>query len=126
MIYEILLEGAENAISARDIADMLGCKPRDVSEQVEAERRDGKPIVASTNNKKPGYYLAGDKETMQDYCGRLLHRMGPDGAGDGGVAVGPFHDRRSYFSAESGLTSRPARAIVAFKSSFFNPRRNRL
>lgn len=76
MIYEMLLEGAENAISAKDLADMLGCRPRDISEQVEAERRDGKPIVASTNNRKPGYYLAGDKETMQDYCGRLLHRMG--------------------------------------------------
>lgn len=76
MIYEMLLEGAENAISAKDLADMLGCKPRDISEQVEAERRDGKPIVASCSRTKPGYYLAGDKETMQDYCGRLLHRMG--------------------------------------------------
>ncbi len=76
MIYEILLEGKENAITAKDIAKLFGWKDtRDVSEQIERERREGKPIAASCG-KNPGYYIATDRETMQRYCNSLLHRMG--------------------------------------------------
>lgn len=73
MIYELLSEGAENAITAKDLCRLLNCHPRDISLLVERERREGHPICASCGEVS-GYYLAGDRETMQEYCDRLHHR----------------------------------------------------
>lgn len=75
MINEILLEGESNATTAKDLCAILGMKHRELTQQIERERREGQPICASCNSNRPGYYLAQDKEQMQEYCGRLLHRM---------------------------------------------------
>ena len=75
MINGILLEGEENATTAKELCKLLGMKHRELTQQIERERREGQPICASCNSTRPGYYLAQDKEQMQDYCGRLLHRM---------------------------------------------------
>ena len=75
MIYEYLLEGESNATPAKELCRVLGLKHRELTQIIESERRQGKPICASCNRYSPGYYLAADKEQMQDYCGRLLHRI---------------------------------------------------
>ncbi len=73
MIYEYLHEGKENAITSRELCALLNITGRDVTAAVERERREGKPICASTGT-NPGYYLAADRETMESYCKSLHHR----------------------------------------------------
>ncbi len=73
MIYELLGQGRENARTGRELAQALGCTLRDISAQVERERRDGFPICAATGD-VPGYYLAADVEELETYCDRLKGR----------------------------------------------------
>ncbi len=75
MIHEILLEGAENAISGKQICQMLDINARDLTQAIERERRAGVPICASTSAPH-GYYLAANQEEMQRYCNSLFHRAG--------------------------------------------------
>lgn len=75
MIHEILLQGAENAQTGKEICALLHISARDLSAAVEQERRDGKPICASTGQ-NPGYFLAADREEMERYCRSLFHRAG--------------------------------------------------
>ena len=56
MIAELLAEGRENARTARELATALNCRQRDITLQVEKERRAGRPICAATGE-TPGYYL---------------------------------------------------------------------
>jgi len=74
MIYEILGEGLERAKTARELQDLLGMTRREVTRQVERERRDGIPICASVADPR-GYYLAATPEEMESYCSRLEHRL---------------------------------------------------
>jgi len=76
MIYEILSEGAENAQTGKEICKLLNVTARDLTSAIERERREGKPICASTDSKSPGYFLAADKEEMEHYCRSLNHRAG--------------------------------------------------
>ena len=75
MISELLAEGRDNARTARELADFLKCDIRDISRQIEKERREGAPICAATGD-NPGYYLAADPEELDDYCRRLRKRAG--------------------------------------------------
>lgn len=76
LINEILLPGKKNAQSGRDICSILNITPRTLTQLVEAERRAGKPICATSNGTAPGYYLAENQEEMQHYCAALYHRAG--------------------------------------------------
>lgn len=73
MIHELLAEGKENARTGRELAQFLDCNIRDITEQVERERREGKPICAATGE-VPGYYLAADADELETYCNRLKGR----------------------------------------------------
>lgn len=73
MIYEILLEGAENAQTGKEICKLLKITPRELTLAIERERRAGKPICASTGG-LPGYYIAIDRATMAGYCNSLKRR----------------------------------------------------
>ena len=73
MIHELLQQGRDNARTGRELAQVLGCTLRDITEQVEKERRDGFPICAATGD-NPGYYLAADADELESYCGRLKSR----------------------------------------------------
>ena len=75
MIHEILLRGAENALTGREICKRLCITARDLTQAVERERRQGYPICASTGS-NPGYYLAANQSEMERYCNSLLHRAG--------------------------------------------------
>ena len=73
MIHELLAEGRENTRTGRELADFLNCNIRDVTTQIEKERREGQPICAATGE-NPGYYLAATDEELDQYCGRLHSR----------------------------------------------------
>lgn len=74
MIFEILAAGPGNAISATHLARILGTSRRDISRQVERERRAGRPICATCNSGNPGYFLPEAPEEMEHYINRLRHR----------------------------------------------------
>ena len=76
MIYELLGEGERSARTGKELAKLLGVQPRDISQAVERERRQGKPICATCDRMNPGYYLAEYREDMKTYCDRLHHRAG--------------------------------------------------
>lgn len=73
MIHELLAEGRENARTGRDLAALLNCNIRDITVQIEKERRDGHPICAATGD-NPGYYLAADADELERYCKQLWGR----------------------------------------------------
>lgn len=74
MIHELLAEGRENARTGRELARILNCDIRQVTGQIEKERRAGRPICAAMGGENPGYYLAADDDELQDYCDRLKGR----------------------------------------------------
>lgn len=76
MVYELLLTGEQNALTARELARTLQTNTRSVSLLVEQERRQGNPICATCDSKTPGYFIPATREEMQRYCNRLYHRAG--------------------------------------------------
>lgn len=75
MVNELLSGGKENAKTGRELRELLNISERELMAIIEAERRAGVPICASTGS-NPGYYIAANKQEMQDYCGSLLRRGG--------------------------------------------------
>ena len=74
-----MLEGAENAQSAAELCKLLGLSDvRVVTQAVEAERRAGAPICASSAP-PCGYYLAESKEEFKRYICSLERRSGEIG-----------------------------------------------
>ena len=74
MIYELLGEGAGNARTGKEICRQLHINQRELTSTIEQERRAGYPICASCGT-VPGYFLAANKEEMQQYCAALAHRV---------------------------------------------------
>ena len=74
-IAELLTEGKENAITGRELCEVLKINGRELMIAVEQERRAGTPICASTSD-PPGYYLARNKHEMKEYCDSLYRRGG--------------------------------------------------
>lgn len=73
MIHELLAEGRDNTRTGRELAEFLDCDIREITQQVEKERRAGLPICAASGE-NPGYYLAADAEELERYCARLNQR----------------------------------------------------
>lgn len=76
MVSSLLLTGAENAITGREIKRIMGIKDRrEISSLVERERRSGVPICASCDGKNPGYYLPGSPGELEKYTVSLQRRI---------------------------------------------------
>lgn len=65
--------GRLNATTAGFIAAFLGWTAREVTQQIEKERREGAPICASCSAPH-GYYLAENKEELNGYCEQIKGR----------------------------------------------------
>jgi len=78
MVHELLARGAENARTGRELCEQLGINPRQLTAMIEKERREGRPICASTGTggSRPGYFLAKNRQEMEHYCKRLRRRAG--------------------------------------------------
>lgn len=74
MISDYLSTGKDNAICCKDLAKITSMPERDITEAVMRERRSGLPICATSDSRRPGYYMAADKEEMQDFCQSLARR----------------------------------------------------
>ena len=73
MIHELLCIGRDNPTTGKDLAASLNCGIRDITQQIERERREGRPICATTGD-NPGYFLAANEEELLQYCNRLKSR----------------------------------------------------
>ena len=73
MIHELLGTGKENARTGKALATYFHCDIREITQQIEKERREGHPICAASGE-PAGYYLAEDVEELQEYCDRLKGR----------------------------------------------------
>lgn len=73
-ISDFLHTGADNPQTAKELCNLLHLDKRELTAAIERERRQGSPICASCNGSNPGYFLAGNKQEMQDYCNSLHHR----------------------------------------------------
>lgn len=67
--------GKENATTGENLAKMLGCTARDVSQQVERERQAIIPICASCDVNSPGYFLPKDAGELAVYIVSLNRRL---------------------------------------------------
>lgn len=89
-VADVLPIGAENAISARNIAAVLGLKDiRAVSRLVELERRAGVPICAVSGGEGRGYFLPSSPDELEEYLERLDRRIS--------------HVRRTWIACENTL-----------------------
>lgn len=73
MIAEVLRAGQQEPLRGRELAQYFKCTIREITAQIEQERRAGAPICATTG-RDPGYYLAADIDELEHYCRRLTHR----------------------------------------------------
>lgn len=76
MINELLFHGADNPRTGKELATQLNCNIRDITLQIERERREGQPICANPTGENAGYFLAETPEELERYCNQLYHRGG--------------------------------------------------
>lgn len=76
LIADYLAKGRENARTGRELCDYLKINSRELMAKVEQERRDGQPICAAVHGRHRGYFLAANKQEMQEYCASLYRRGG--------------------------------------------------
>lgn len=76
MIYEMLMTGRDNTLTGRELAKLLKCDIRTVTEQIERERRRGLPICAIYRGVRAGYYIPQTREDLKRYCAKLTKRAG--------------------------------------------------
>lgn len=69
-IADLLHPGAENAIPRRDLMSLTGLSDRELRLKIEAERRQGCPILSDNVH---GYFLPGDS-AERDRCVKSLRR----------------------------------------------------
>lgn len=64
-VTAVLMEGAQNSLTARELAQIFGVDTRAISKAVSEARRGGVPIISSTSGKNPGYYLSEAERARQ-------------------------------------------------------------
>ena len=69
-VADVLLHGADHAITAKDIAALLGWNVRAVTKEIQRERLAGLPIAAC----QTGYFLPATADETDNYVGQLSHR----------------------------------------------------
>lgn len=75
MISEYLPTGAENAVTAKQLCNLLNMNHRELTKAITAERRAGQPICAVVGGFVKGYFLAANKREMELYYRSLSHRL---------------------------------------------------
>ena len=70
------MTGKANSIPGNRLVDILELNDlRELTQLIESERRAGSPICASTDQHRPGYYLAADAAELEGYMNSLDRRI---------------------------------------------------
>ena len=72
-VSDLLLSGAENAVSRRDLMSMTGMSDRELRLMIESGRRQGIPILSDCIH---GYFLPGDSSERDRCVKSMRHRAG--------------------------------------------------
>lgn len=76
IVSKLLSHGKAGAITGAELVKLLELKDlRELTQLVEAERRAGIPICASTDSAAPGYYLADGPDELAGYLSSLDRRL---------------------------------------------------
>ena len=70
-VADLLLPGVENAISRRDLMSLTGYRDRELRLMIEAERRQGTPILSDTQH---GYFLPATQMERDRCVASFRHR----------------------------------------------------
>lgn len=70
-LSDYLLHGRDNGVTARHLANLLGCDQSEIRAIVHRERVNGALILATPQN---GYYLASDNSEARIFCNKLQNR----------------------------------------------------
>ena len=70
-IEQLLSHGRENAIPLQHLVSLTGLPARQVRHMIQAERLQGAPILADSQN---GYYLPGSQQDIEKFYRSMLHR----------------------------------------------------
>ena len=70
-VVALLSVGEDNALSARELAGVMGWNVRDVTRAIQRARVAGAPICASSS----GYYLGGNADELRRYVRALDRRL---------------------------------------------------
>ena len=75
-ILDFIPVGRENAVTARELTQLLGLKnQRDATKAIERERLAGAPICASNSYGNQGYFLAANAEEFGRFISSLNRRV---------------------------------------------------
>lgn len=75
VILDFIPEGAGNALTASELAGVMGTDRRKVTKSIQRERLNGAPICASCGYPR-GYWLAETPEELRDFIQRMEKRAG--------------------------------------------------
>ena len=70
-IDRLLSHGREKAIPLQHLVSLTGLPARQVRHMIQAERLQGAPILADSQN---GYYLPGSQQDIEKFYRSMLHR----------------------------------------------------
>lgn len=74
-ILDFLGTGKENALTAKELAELMHCKARDIAANVQYCRNfKGAPICSINGGDNPGYFIGNAKE-MRECIWNLEHRV---------------------------------------------------
>lgn len=71
-IMELLQEGEENAITAKEIARYYHCNRRNITRTIHNLRAKGEVILSNNIGKTCGYYLPADRAEVERFT-RTMH-----------------------------------------------------
>ena len=75
-VSKLLFIGREWAITGGELVQLLELNDlRELTQMIEAERRAGIPICASTDSAAPGYFIASGPDELQAYISSLDRRL---------------------------------------------------
>lgn len=66
-LEKLIPVGRSSALTARQLADLLDTTPREVTRSIEASRRCGVPICASSDGDSGGFYRPADAKELAAY-----------------------------------------------------------
>lgn len=74
-IMELLQEGEENAINAKELAKYYNCDTRSITQEIHNLRRSGKVILSNNVGRTCGYYLPADRAEVERFAKTMHSRL---------------------------------------------------
>lgn len=74
-IMELLQEGEENAISAKELAKYYNCDTRSITQEIHNLRRSGKVILSVNTGINNGFFLPADRAEVERFAKTMHSRL---------------------------------------------------